>query len=277
MNRTQRRIGLVVMVLGLAIIPTVLTADERRISLAAASSPNDAGFFEHVLPEFEADTGIQVDLVVASSRDVLDMASDGYVDAVISHRPDYERRLMNAQIGLLRRTFMSTDYVLAGPDADPARVRETDSPVDAMRAIFDARQIFLSRADDSGPHYREMRMWRRAGVTEEDRSFAWYQMTHTDMAPTLQGAGRIRAYTIVDRPTWLQFGSGGGLEIVYEDRDDRDLHDVYTIIVVNPEQVEGVDAETARELADWLVSDRGRELIRQFQVAGEQAYWPVGD
>lgn len=38
-----------------------------------------------------------------------------------------------------------------------------------------------------------------------------------------------------------------------------------------------VDADGGGALADWLTPDTGRAAIRQFRVAGEPAYVPVGD
>lgn len=252
-------------------------ANDHSITLATGTSPNDSGLLGHILPQFEDASGLRVEVVAVSSREALEMSSQGRVDAVLAHLPGYERRVMDDRIGLRQETVMSTHFVIAGPPDDPADVRAADSAPDAFARIFAERQRFLSRGDESGAHSREMAIWEDTSVTTEDRSFGWYQQTFTGMADTINGAGAIGAYTLVDYPNWLRFGTGGGLRINYEDAEDRDLHDIYSIIVVNPDQVEGVNADGANELADWLVSTEGQEAIRQFQIAGEYAYRPLSD
>lgn len=252
-------------------------AEDRGITLASGTAPNDSGLLGHILPEFEEATGIRVEVIAVSSREALEMSRGGRVDAVLAHLPGFERRIMDDRIGARQETVMTTHYVIAGPPDDPADVRAAESAPAALERIFAERQRFLSRGDESGTHSREMSLWDETSVSTEDRSFAWYQQTFTGMADTINGAGAIGAYTLVDYPNWLRFGTGGGLRINYEDPEDRALHDIYSVIVVNPDQVEGVNADGAHALADWLVSAEGQEAIRQFQIAGEYAYRPVSN
>lgn len=272
-SRTSRAVTASIGILLLA-VATSAPAD-RSITLATGTSPNDSGLLRHLLPQFEDATGIEVEVIAVSSREALEMSREGHVDAVLAHLPGFERRVMDDRIGLRQETVMSTHFVIAGPPDDPANVRDATSAPDALERIFAERQQFLSRGDESGNHDREMTLWDATSVSTEDRSFSWYQQTFTGMADTINGAGAVGAYTLVDYPNWLRFGTGGGLRINYEDAEDRDMHDIYSLIVVNPDQVEGVNADAAHELADWLVSEEGQEAIRQFQIGGEYAYRPL--
>ncbi len=276
MPSSSHKLSLAAAVMGILVFAAPgAFAEGRSITLASGTSPNDSGLLPHILPQFEEATGIRVEVIATSSREALEMTSQGHVDAVLAHLPSYERRIMDDRIGQRQETVMSTHYVIAGPPDDPADVRAAESATEAIERIFAERQLFLSRGDESGTHTREMRLWDQTSVSNEDRSFGWYQQTLTGMADTINGAGAVGAYTLVDYPNWLRFGTGGGLRINYQDPEDRLLHDIYSIIVLNPDQVEGVDADGANELADWLVSAEGQEAIRQFQIAGEYAYRPL--
>jgi len=268
--------GIAALLLSL-LLPLAAAAQDDSITLASGTSPSDSGLLQHILPQFEEDAGIRVEVIAVSSSEALAMSQGGDVDAVLAHHTAAERDFMAHDMGLLRAPVALTHFLIAGPPDDPAGIREADSAIDAMRQIFEADQRFISRGDDSGIHARELMLWEAAGVSAEDRAGDWHVETHTGMADTLNGAGAMGAYTLVDYPTWLRFGRGGGLASVYEDPHDPDMLDVYRLLIVNPDHVDGVNVAGARALLDWLSSGHGREMLANFRVSGERAYQPFGN
>ena len=61
---------------------------------------------------------------------------------------------------------MYNDFVVVGPEADPAGIEE-NAKEDALKAfttIEQEQQTFVSRADDSGTHKKELEIWEEAGI-----------------------------------------------------------------------------------------------------------------
>jgi len=143
----------------------------------------------------------------------------------------------------------------------------------ALRRIAAARAIFLSRADGSGTHRKEMDLWEEAGVDPRPASGSWYRETGSGMGATLNMAVGMGAYTLVDRGTWLAFSNRGDLEVLVE--GDPRLVNPYSAILVSPERHPHVAAEAGRAFIDWLTGPEGREAIASHRVGGQQLFSPA--
>ena len=167
---------------------------------------------------------------------------------------------------------MYNDFVLIGPQADPARVAGSRDVAAALEAISSARASFVSRGDRSGTHATELRLWRAAGVDIEARKGPWYRETGAGMGATLNTASAMDAYVLADRGTWLAFGNRGSLRILLE--GDPRLFNPYGVILVNPARHPHVKQADAQAFIDWLTSRDGQAAIASFRVGGEQAFYP---
>lgn len=248
-------------------------AAERFITLASTTSTRDSGFFDFVLPRFEAKTGIQVRVVAVGTGRALRLAEQGDVDAVLVHDRASELEFVAAGYGIGRREVMYNDFVVIGPGADPAGVRGMTNAAAAFARIAESRAIFASRGDDSGTHKAELRLWQAAGVDARSDSGTWYRETGTGMGATLNTASELGAYLLADRGTWLSFKNRGDLQVLVE--GDPSLRNVYGVILVNPERHPHVKIEDARALVEWLVSDQGRAAIADFRIGGVQLFHPL--
>jgi len=246
---------------------------ERFITLASTTSTRDSGFFDFVLPRFEAKTGIQVRVVAVGTGRALRLAEQGDVDAVLVHDRASELEFVAAGYGIGRREVMYNDFVVIGPGADPAGVRGMTNAAAAFARIAESRAIFASRGDDSGTHKAELRLWQAAGVDARSDSGTWYRETGTGMGATLNTASELGAYLLADRGTWLSFKNRGDLQVLVE--GDPSLRNVYGVILVNPERHPHVKIEDARALVEWLVSDQGRAAIADFRIGGVQLFHPL--
>ncbi len=69
----------------------------------------------------------------------------------------------------------------------------------------------------------------------------------------------MRAYSLSDRATWLNFGNKGDLEILVE--GDERLFNQYGIILVNPEKHAHIKAGMGRTFIEWILSGEGQQAI----------------
>jgi len=241
------------------------------ITLASTTSTRDSGLFEHLLPRFEAKTGIAVRVVAVGTGQAIELGRRGDADALLVHDRKSEDAFVAEGFGLPRRDVMYNDYVLAGPEGDPAGVRGAAKAADALAKIAAAKAVFASRGDDSGTHKAELRLWQAAGVDPKPASGTWYRETGTGMGATLGVAGELGAYVLADRATWASYKDRRGLTLLVE--GDPGLRNPYGVIVVDPKRHPHVKADLAGRFADWLTSSEGRSAIESFQVGGKQVFF----
>ena len=167
---------------------------------------------------------------------------------------------------------MYNDFVVVGPRTDPAGVRGTGDAVAAFSKIANSGAAFVSRADDSGTHREELRLWAEARIDVKPSSGKWYKEVGAGMGATLNTAAGMDAYTLTDRATWTTFRNRGDLDLLSE--GDPRLFNQYAVILVNPAVQPHVKAAAARQFSDWLVSTEGQQLIGSFQVDGQTLFHP---
>ncbi len=257
---------------GLALIAALPASAQEFITVASTTSTENSGLFGHILPIFQAETGIEVRVVSQGTGQALETGRRGDADVVFVHARSQEERFVAEGYGVQRFDVMYNDFVIVGPGEDPAGVKGADSAVAAMAAIAEAEASFASRGDDSGTHVAEVALWNDAGIAPEG---AWYMSTGSGMGATLNTAAQVPAYALTDRGTWLSFQNRGPLEIVFE--GDPVLFNPYGIILVNPERHPHVKAEQGQAFIDWIVSDAGQAAIASFTVGGEQLFFPSAD
>ncbi len=166
---------------------------------------------------------------------------------------------------------MANDFVIVGPQGDPAGVRRL-AAAEALRRIAAAQAVFASRGDDSGTHKRELGLWNSAGVDVTAASGTWYRETGSGMGATLNTAAAMDAYALTDRGTWLAFRNKGTLEVLVE--NDPALLNQYGVILVNPDRHPHVKAAPGQAFIDWLLSEEGQAAIGSFRINGQPAFIP---
>jgi tungstate transport system substrate-binding protein len=229
--------------------------------LATTTSTQDSGLLDVVLPAFEAATHIQVRTIAVGSGEALAMGRTGEADVLLVHSRAAEEAFMAEGQGVLRLAVMHNDFVVIGPGADPARVRGL-AVVEVFKQIAASRASFVSRGDQSGTHRKELDLWRKAGLDPSGES--WYVSTGQGMGETERIAVEKRAYTIIDRGTYLALGPRAGLPVLAEGGED--LKNPYHVIVVSSAKHPRVHERAARRFADWLVSPGAQRMIGKFGV-----------
>lgn len=230
-------------------LPPALTAQvpaEVEVVLATTTSVRDAGLLDYLLPEFEARTGHRVKVVAVGSGQAMELGRRGEADILIVHDSAGEAQFMREGYGDARIALMRNRFVLVGPEADPARARGTDIGT-AFRRIADAGAVFVSRADRSGTHTREMRLWASA---ERRPERAWYRESGQSMSATLQIASELQAYTLSDIGTLL--GHKGPVDLAVLVEQDPLLDNPYHVLLPNRERFPWLNADGAARLAAYL-------------------------
>ncbi len=235
--------------------------------LATTTSTQDSGLLDELLPDFEEESGCTIKTVAVGSGEAMEMGEKGDADVLLVHSPDAEEEFMAGGHGLTRDPVMHNDFVIVGPQADPAGLSGAADAADALTRIADQEAPFASRGDDSGTHSKELAIWAQAGV---EPSGDWYLETGQGMGQTLTIAGQKAAYTLTDRATFLAT-EGLTSAIAFEGSDD--LQNYYHVMVVD----RGEDpVPCADELATWLQDPEVQERIGGFgaEEYGEPLFVP---
>jgi len=252
-----RRTGIALLAALLLPLPPAFAADS--LILATTTSTQDSGLLDVLLPAFEAKSGIKVKTIAVGSGEAIAMGRRGDADVLLVHSKAAEDAFMADGYGSLRLDVMHNDFLVVGPPADPAGLKGLEA-AEAFKKIAAAGAAFASRGDQSGTHARELDLWKKAGVDPAGRG--WYVSTGQGMGETARIASEKRAYTLIDRGTYLAMQAK--LELAPLAEGGKDLLNSYRVIVVNPEKHPKVHAASARTLAEWLVSPEGQKWIGDF-------------
>ena len=236
-------------------------AQSSVVILSTTTSTQDSGLLDVLVPIFERRTGYTVKTISVGTGQALALAARGEADVTLCHAPSLETQYLADGRMTNRRLVMYNDFVIVGPEADPARIAGERSVVAALRRIAGAGARFVSRGDKSGTHALELALWKAAGVVP---AAPWYIESGQGMGATLGLADDRRAYTLTDRATLLAFGKRVALTIMVE--GDRPLLNVYSVMEVNPANGPRVNAAGGRAFADFMVSPEAQQVIRTFGV-----------
>lgn len=259
---------------GLSLIALVgsAAAQETFITVASTTSTENSGLFDYLLPIFKEKTGIEVRVIAQGTGQALETGRRGDADVVFVHAPAAEKAFVEEGAGVERFEVMYNDFVIVGPNSDPAGIRGMKGASEAFAKIAEAKATFASRGDDSGTHKAELRLWKEAGIDIEKTGGSWYRELGSGMGPTLNTAAQMPAYTLADRGTWISFENRGPLEILVE--GDPKLFNQYGVILVNPKKHPHVKQEAGQAFIDWLVSDEGQQAIADYKLNGQQLFFP---
>jgi len=241
---------------------TAKPAEERSIVLATTTSTQDSGLLDYLLPLFTEETGIKVNVVAKGTGAALELGKNGDADAMLVHAKAQEEQFVKDGYGVERFDVMYNDFMIVGPASDPAGLLKNapNDPLAAFKLIADNKATFISRGDESGTHTKEKAYWKESVITPEG---GWYVSAGTGMGAVLQMADEKQGYTLTDRATYLSMKDKLDLVIVTEKSEK--MYNQYGVIMVNPKKYPIKEAE-AQEFIDWILSDKGQDLISKYGV-----------
>jgi tungstate transport system substrate-binding protein len=235
--------------------------DDANLLLVTTTSVRDSGLLGELVPEFQQQTVIRVQVVAVGSGAALRMGRDGNADVLLTHAPEGEAALVASGDAVSRTPVMENYFVIAGPPEDPAGVREASAAADAFRRIASMPAPFVSRGDDSGTHRREVALLKEAGLDPE-AGWDGYARSGSGMGNTLQIAGERRAYVLSDAGTFLAFQKRIDLESLSQ--PSPSLRNVYSVIRLNPRNIDPDRVDRAERFEAFLLAPRTQRQIAEF-------------
>lgn len=152
---------------------------DKVISISTTTSVNDTGLLGYLEDIFEDATGWDIQVSSAGTGAAISAAEAGNADLLLVHSASQEKAFIDAgyarEVAELtgentdaaypaRISFMYNYFVLVGPDADPAGVKNAADIISAMEAIAAGGYNFVSRGDASGTHTAEVNLWKASDV-----------------------------------------------------------------------------------------------------------------
>jgi tungstate transport system substrate-binding protein len=257
----------------IALIATFFIANkawsQSTMVMASTTSTEQSGLFGHLLPEFKKATGIDIKVVALGTGQALDMARRGDADVVFVHDQVAEEKFVADGFSAKRLPVMYNDFVLIGPQADPAAAKGKDIAA-ALAKLAASNSAFVSRGDKSGTHAAELRFWNAAQLA--DKKGGGYKECGCGMGQALNIAASTNAYVLADRGTWLNFKNRADLAVLVE--GDTRLFNQYGVMAVNPAKHPHVKQAEAQKFVDWVVSSAGQATIASYKIGGEHVFFP---
>jgi len=244
----------------------------KDVILATTTSTQDSGLLEVLVPDFEKKTGYRVKPIAVGTGQALKMGEKGEADVMLTHAMKSEKPLVDSGVAVNYKLIMHNDFIVVGPENDPAGVKQAKDSKEAFKKIADKGALFISRGDDSGTHKQEKDIWAAAGVTPKGQK--WYQETGSGMGQTLSVANEKLGYALTDRATYL--AQKKNLKLIIVAQGDRGLLNIYHVAQVNPEKFPKVNAAGAKSFVEYLAGPEAQKIISEFgrDKFGEPLFYP---
>lgn len=245
------------------------SAHGDTIKLGTTTTTEDSGLLAWLIPAYEKKSGDKIRVALGSTGQVLKLGRNGDVDVILSHSKDDEEKFLADGYAIARFEVMYNDFIIAGPRDDPAKIRGLTDPQRAFQRISQGRFAFVSRADESGTHRAEQKIWREAKLRPEGN---WYLRAGTGMAEVLRIAHERAAYTLVDRATFTKHKQALDLESLVT--GEPKIRNQYVVMAMNPKKHPAVNIVGAQRFIAWILSKAGQTRIAEFHVDGQQLFFP---
>jgi tungstate transport system substrate-binding protein len=252
--------------------PTAAQAPSGTVIVSTTTSTQDSGLLDVLVPMFEKKTGYTVKTISVGTGQALALAARGEADVTLAHAPSVEKKYVGEGKMQNRRLVMYNDFLIIGPEDDPAKIKGEKSAVNALKKIAASGSRFVSRGDKSGTHTLELGLWKQAGVTP---AAPWYIESGQGMGATLGIADDRKAYTITDRATMLAFSRRVRLVPMVE--GDRPLLNIYSVMEVNPANGPRVNVAGGKAFAEFMLAPETQAVIKTFGVErfGQPLFVPI--
>lgn len=272
---------ILIVVTNLIFLAACSSPDPSVLRLATTTSTYDSGLLDAIIPAFENEFNVSVDILAVGTGQAIALGEKGDVDVILVHARSREDAFVAGGYGTRRSDVMYNDFILVGPTQDPANVRGVPLASSALSTIASAGALFASRGDDSGTHTREIQLWDMTSI-EPSAELEWYNALGQGMGATLQFAQEAGAYTLTDRGTFLSLREGlpdldimvGGSSIA--ENADPALRNPYGVVPVNPAIHPGTAIDLAELFVDWLTSVEVQAQIAEYglETYGQPLFYP---
>lgn len=270
-----RSISVMLSLFSLILAPgSCLSAEPPVLMMATTTSTDNTGLLDYLAPEFKQAAGIELRWTATGTGKALKLGENCDVDLLLVHAPAPEQTFVESGYGTGRHQVMFNDFVIIGPENDPAGIRGL-SIKEALGSIQAKGATFVSRGDNSGTHKKELFLWASAEMAVPEKG-EWYLQTGQGMLTTINMAAERKGYTMADRGTYIKYESNmkgnPPLEILVE--GDSALLNPYSVIAVNPAHCPNVKADLADRFIEWITAAEAQKLIGDFKLLGKALFTP---
>ena len=266
------KVCLIVMLTLTMVVPAM--AADKVLMMATTTSTDNTGLLDYLAPHFTKASGIELKWTSVGTGKALKMGENCDVDVLLVHAPPAEKVYVEKGFGINRREIMYNDFVIIGPESDPAGVKgmKVADALDAMRA---RGAVFASRGDNSGTHKKELSLWKATGEAVPEKE-TWYVQTGQGMLATINIAAERNGYTMTDRGTYIKYADtmngNPPLKVLVE--QDEILINQYSVLAINPQRCLKAKFDLANAFSDWLAGAEAQGLIRDFKLLGKPLFVP---
>lgn len=256
----------------LLVAPGLVKAE--TLMMATTTSTDNTGLLDELAPIFKKDTGIELKWTAVGTGKALKMGQNCDVDVLMVHAPAAEKKYVDMGALKDRREVMYNDFVIIGPDSDPAGIKGLPV-VQAMKAVADSKAAFVSRGDNSGTNKKEISLWKVAGMAVPDKA-EWYIQTGQGMIKSITVAEERDAYIMTDRGTYIKYSANknGSPELKVLVEGDKSLFNQYSVLAVNPENCKNANYKLATKFSEWMASPKTQKAIGNFKLLGKKLFIP---
>lgn len=269
----------VAVVIGTAFAFVLTSGGKASLRMATTTSTQDSGLLDYVLPEFESKYGCKVEVIAVGSGQAMEMGKRGDVDVLLVHSPAAEQSFVAGGYGTDRTQVMYNNFVIVGPSSDPAGTGQARNATDAFQRMYDngtaGNVKFVSRADNSGTHTKELSFWTKLGLNASTFATSWYKAAGQGMGAVLDMCEELNAYTLSDDATYysrVDVNLIPHLNITCA--GDSALRNQYSVIAVNATMWAHLNHTMAMNFIDWITSQAGQEVIASYVKYGKQLFFP---
>ena len=258
-----------ILMLAVLLITNQQVNAEQILRLSTTTSTENSGLLAVLHPAFEQQNNIRIDVIAVGTGKALKIGGNGDVDVVFVHAPEAELKYVERGDFINRTAVMHNDFVLVGPDNDPAGIRSAKTAAEALIKIANSESAFISRGDDSGTHKKELQLWIQE---KSEPKGSWYMAAGQGMGAVLRIADNKQGYALTDRGTQIAFADKISLKVLFE--GDDVLFNPYHVMAVNPNKGSHIRYDLAKKYIDFVTSIKGQELISGFTKEGQQLFYP---
>ena len=121
--------------LGVLTLGLANPAAARDLRMATTTSTDNSGLLKVLLPEYEAKCACKVRYVAVGTGAAMKLGENGDADVLLVHARKAEDEFIAKGYGVNRRDVMYNDFVLVGPNSDPAHLRGMKDVLAAMKKL----------------------------------------------------------------------------------------------------------------------------------------------
>jgi tungstate transport system substrate-binding protein len=237
--------------------------DDNMIAIGATTTLEDSGLLSLLVNDFQKKYNITLKPIIAGSGQIHQLLKRGDIDLAITHDPAGEQALLEEGVIKQRLPLMQNDFVIIGPKTDPAQIKLSLTPDEALKKIVNAKALFVSRGDNSGTHQMEQDWWKKTKQLPDEK---YYLKTGTGMGSTLNVVAERNAYTFVDRATWTNFANKQDITVLFEDAEL--MPNIYSLLLKN----ETPNQEKIILWRDWIIEGEGLQIILNYRTNNQSLF-----